>query len=223
MALPALDLVVLGADRLERSVWVVVDPRDAVTGQRMTAPVRVGLRDVTHEPIAALSGVYCFTDLDLPAGGHTVTVTPLSTARSQYFDAERDFVLAPVPQPAQPLRRNPVTVDLLPRPAYPFAAMETLARGRLVRSSDSTGLGGADIFLILDGVPQGLRGRSDERGEFVVPFPRPRPEDDAGAGLKDLPFQLRFEIDGEPPLVIPQQAVKEGSAIALQEIQFPGI
>src|SRR5258708_24105331 len=98
--------VFFGSDRLERSVWVVVDPRDFVTGGRVPVPLEVRLKDVAAEPIAARSGVYCFTDLNLPSATYTVQVRPSSTDRARYFDAEQQVALADVPVPAQPFKRN---------------------------------------------------------------------------------------------------------------------
>lgn len=207
-------------DLVERSVWVVIDPRDFVTAARVTAPLRVRLKDVTAAPIVGRSGVYCFTDLDLPAASYTVRAEPL--VRERYFEAERDFVLETIPVPAQPLKRNLVSLDLLPRPAYPFAEGATLARGRLVTASDATGIGGAHIRVILDGTDEGRRGLTDERGEFVVFFPPRAPEDSDTGGLKDLKFELRFEVDGEPPFQIPEATVREGSTFSLKDIEFPG-
>jgi hypothetical protein len=222
MATPTA-FIAVEPDRLERSVWVVIDPRDFVTGRRMTTPVRVSLNGVTAEPIVGGSGVYCFTDLDLPAGNYTAHVQPRLADRDTYFNGDTTFALVTVPVPAQPLNRNLQIVQLMPRPGYPFGANATLARGRLVRASDGTAVEGARIFLLIGAVDQGRRGQTDERGEFVVPFPLVAPEDTASAGLKDFPFQLRFEIDGQPPHVIPQQTVHEGTAISLHEVQFPGI
>lgn len=216
-------LVFASPDLLQRAVWVVVDPRDFVTSQRMTVPVQTRLKDVTAEPIAGRSGVYCFTDLGLPAGAYTAQVQPRVAERAYYFDGETPFVLAVVPVPGQPLIRNPVSVEMLPRPAYPFADKATLARGRLVRASDTTGIEGARIFQILEGTDLGQRGRTDERGEFVVFFPSTPPEDNAAAVLKDLTFRLRFEIDGQPPLLIAEEIVREGTTFSLGDIQFPGI
>jgi hypothetical protein len=215
--------VFFGSDELARSVWVAVDPRDFVTGQRVTVPVRVRLKDVTAEPIAALSGVYCFTDLGVSAGAYTAQVQPSSADRVRYFDGETKFVLAVVPIPGQPLKRNPVTVELFPRPAYPFAGQATLARGRLVRASDGEGISDARVFLILEAVDQGQRGRTDERGEFVVFFPRVDPPDDPLAGFKDFTFRLRFEVESQPPLGSGPFTVREGSTKSLNEIQFPGL
>jgi hypothetical protein len=223
MAGPEPHIVLLAPDRQERSVWVVVDPRDFVTGQRVTVPVRTQLRSVTSEPIVGASGVCCFTDLDLPAGTYTAQVRPGVAHRAHYFDGETEFALAVVPVPGQPLRRNPVAVELLPRPAYPFAGHVTLARGRLIAASNGAAIDGARITLILQGVDQGRRGRTDERGEFVVFFPRAAPEDNASAGPKDLKFRLRFEIDSKPPLLIAEKTVREGTTIPLKEIQFPGV
>jgi hypothetical protein len=222
MAGAATGLVFFGSDKLERSVWVVVDPRDFVTSQRIAVPVQARLKDVTAEPIVGLSGVYCFTDLGLSAGAYTAQVQPLPADRARYFDGDTEFVLAAIPVPGEPLKRNPVVVDLLPRPAYPFADKATLARGRLARASDGTGVEGARIFLILEGVDLGRRGRTDERGEFVVFFPPAAPEDNASAGLKVFKFRLRFEINGQPPLLTSEETVGEGTTISLEEIQFPG-
>ena len=223
MAIPGSGLVFFAPDRLERSVWVVVDPRDFVANQRMAVPVQARLKDVTAVPIAGLSGVYCFTDLGLPAGTYTAQVQPRLVDRARYFDGETEFALAVVPVPGQPLRRNPVAVELLPRPAYPFTDQATLARGRLVTASDGSGVEGARVFLILEGVDLGRRGRTDERGEFVEFFPPPDPQDTASDGLKDFTFRLRFEMDGQPPLLIADEIVREGTTISLGEIQFPGI
>jgi hypothetical protein len=223
MAVPGVGIVFYSPDRLERSVWVVVDPHDFVAGQRMRVPVHARLKDVPAEPIAGLSGLYCFTDLGLPSGTYTAQVQPHPADRAFYFAGETEFVLATVPVPGQPLNRNRVLVELLPRPAYPFADTATLARGRLVKSSDGAGIDGGRIFLILAGVDKGERGRTDERGEFVVFFPPEAPEDTASAGPKDLDFQLRFEIGGQPPLLIAEETVREGTRISLNEIHFPGI
>src|ERR1043166_5518162 len=116
-------------DRLERSVWVVVDPRDFVTRGGGAIPVQGSLKDVAAEPIAARSGVYCFTDLKLAAADYTVQGRPRNSDNNRFFNAEKQFTLSVVPVPAQPLQRNAVTVQLLPRPAYPFDAQATLARG----------------------------------------------------------------------------------------------
>src|ERR1041385_1029564 len=94
-----------GSDELDRSVWVVVDPRDFVTGTRVTAPLRVSLKDQTAAPIAARSHVYCFTDLNRPAADYTVQVRQATQQRDLYFDAEKQFTLNPVPVPGQPLQR----------------------------------------------------------------------------------------------------------------------
>jgi hypothetical protein len=201
----------------------VVEPRDFVTGRRMTVPVQARLKDLAAEPIAGLSGVYCFTDLNVAAGPYTAQVTPRPTERGSYFDGESPFALAVVPVPGQPLARNPVVVELLPRPAYPFADKATLARGRLVRTSDGSGIAGARIVLILETILLGRRGQTDERGEFVVFCPPSPPEDNAAAVLKDLKFQLRFEIDGEPPFTIGEEIVREGTTLSVGEIQFPGV
>jgi hypothetical protein len=211
-----------GADLVDRSVWVVVDPRDFVTGTRVTAPLRVRLKDITAAPIAARSHVYCFTDLNLPAANYTVQVSPTTASRNLYLDAERQFTLNPVPLPGQPLQRNPVVVQMMPRPSYQFEALATLARGRLIKASDSSPIPDAQIFLILDAVEKGLRGQSDERGEFAVFFPPAAPGDDPAAVLKDFKFRLRFEIPNHAPLLTAEQTVKEGSTKSMEEITFPG-
>jgi hypothetical protein len=222
MADPIPGQVFYGPDRLERSVWVVIDPRDFVTGGRVPGQLQVRLKDVAAEPIAARSGVYCFTNLNLPSANYTVQVRPSNSDRGRYFDAEKQFALAVVPVPAQPLKRNPVSVDLLPRPGYPFDGQATLARGRLLKDSDGSPVGGAQIFLILDTVDKGLRGLTDERGEFVVFFPLTLPEADPTADLKDFKFKLRFEIAGHAPHLTAEETVKEGTTISLREIKFPG-
>src|SRR6266540_5856521 len=108
MASPAVGRVFHGSDSLERSVWVVVDPRDFVTGARVTRPLDVRLKAVTAMPLVGRSGVYCFADLDVPAGSYTVRVHARGD-RDHYFDAEKAFLLDTIPIPAQPLKRNLVT------------------------------------------------------------------------------------------------------------------
>jgi hypothetical protein len=182
------------------------------------------LKGVTAQPIAARSGVYCFPDLGLAAGGYTVRVEPLAGSTGRYFATEKDFVLEAVPVPGNPLRRNPVVVDLLPRAAYPFDSQATLAHGQLVRAGDGSPIEAADVALVLEGVDQGLRGRTDERGAFVVFLPPTAPEDDPpDPGLKNLKIRLRFEIGGgTPPHVTDEEEIVEGSAISLGRIVFPG-
>ena len=222
MADPIPRQVFYGSDNLERSVWVVIDPRDFVTGARVPMPLQVRLKDVTTEPIAVRSGVYCFMDLKLAAAKYTVQVRPLRSDMARFFDAEQEFTLAVVPVPAQPLKRNLVPVNLLPRPGYPFDGQATLARGRLLKASNHSPIEGARISLILEGselVP--ARGQTDERGEFAVFFPLTSPEDVATAGLKDLNFKLKFQIDGLSQLTA-DQTVKEGTTISMKEIEFQG-
>ena len=225
MASPAASLGLTAIEKTERSVWVVVDPRDLVTGQRVLGPLRVRLKDGTSRPIAARSGVYCFVDLGLPAGNQTIQVEPLGADRRRYFAAEKAFALETIPVPGNPLRRNRVVVDLLPRPAYAFDGQATLATGTLVRASDnSSPIDGAAIALLPDGEPPLLfRGRTDERGAFVIFFPPTAPESPGNAGLKDLKFKLRFEVGGGvPDHVTNEFTVKEGSTKAVGRIAFPG-
>ena len=209
------------SDITRRSVWVVIDPRDAVTRDRVSVPLVVRLKDVTAEPIIGRSGVYCFIDLELPAGPQTVRVRARG-ARDRYLDAERTFNLVEVPVAAQPLNRNLVSVDLMPRASYPFAGGTTLARGRLVRASDATPIAAADIALILDGTDKGLRGRTDESGGFVVPFPPADPGSNAVPAPIDLPFRLRFELAGQPPHLTAQDLAEEGTTVLLGDIEYPG-
>jgi hypothetical protein len=210
-----------GSDTARRSVWVVVDPRDSVTRERVSVALDVRLQHVTAAPIVGRSGVYCFVDLELTAGPQTVQVHARG-ARDRYLDAERTFNLVEVPVPAQPLDRNLVSVELMPRASYPFAGGTTLARGRLVTATDATPIAGGDIALILDGTDEGLRGRTDEQGEFVVPFPPADPGSNAAPAPIDLPFRLRFELAGHPPHLTAQQVVEEGTTILLGDIEFPG-
>src|SRR5262245_14362904 len=210
-----------GADKTSRSVWVVVDPKDFVTGSRVTSPLRVRLKDVTAEPIAARSGVYCFNDLNLPAAKYTVQIKPARPDR--YFDSETTFTLTTIPVLSPPLSRNPVLVQLMPRPSYPFDAQATLARGRLIKDSDSSPIPDAQIFLIQDTVDKGLRGQTDQRGEFAVFFPpEPPNQTNPAADLKVFKFQLRFEIPNHAPHLTAETTVKEGTTKSLNEIKFPG-
>lgn len=205
-----------------RSVWVVIDPRDAVTGSRVPVPLQVRLKDVAAEPIAARSGVYCFMDLKLTAANYTVQIRSINE-RGRYFDAEKQFSLAVVPVPAQPLKRNPVEIDLLPRPAYPFDGQSTLARGRLLKTSDASPIEAAQVFLIVDSIDIGLRGQTDERGEFVAFFPPTQPKINSDSKPKDFKFKLRFEITGHAPHLTAEETVKEGTTKSVNEIKFPGI
>jgi hypothetical protein len=111
-------------------------------------------------------------------------------------------------------------VELLPRSGYPFDSQATLVRGRLVKASNNLPIENAQIFLIVDSVDKGLRGQTDERGEFVTFLPRTPPEDTTSAGLKDFKFKLRFEIPGKSHTTV-EQTVKEGTAKSINET-FPG-
>jgi hypothetical protein len=222
MAIPGGDFF-FGSDRHASSVWIVVDPRDVVTSERVTGPLEVRLKDRTPQPIAAGSGVYCFVDLALPAAKYVVTVRPLSRNGARYFDAAAELNLTTIPVPGQALQRNPVVIPLVPRPEYPFDAQFTLARGRLVRASDAAPVPAASIALILGGTDLGLRGRTDERGAFAVCFPRTAPGSTPADVPKDLTFQLRFELTGQPSLVTAPTVVREGTTKVLDPVQFPGI
>ena len=220
-----------GSDQLQRSVSVVVDPLDVVTNRRVAIPLEVRIKEKTAnpkddeplatKPIAALSGVYCFTDLKLAAGEYLVEVRTLESDRGRYFDTLQELDFTPVPIPNDPLKRNRVEVRLLPRPAYPFDAQTTLVRGRLVKNSDGTTIQDAEIFLTLDNVDKGFWQKTDERGEFVIFFPRTPPEDATSAGLKDFKFKLRFDIPGHS-LTTNEFTVKEGTTKSLEAIEFPG-
>ena len=48
------------------------------------------------KPIAARSGVYCFTDLKLPATDYFVEVKPVSSDRDRYFDVVVEYAKADV-------------------------------------------------------------------------------------------------------------------------------
>lgn len=222
MAVPTPGKVFYAPDNLERSVWVVVDPRDFVTGARVLVPLQVRLKNVAAEPIAGRSGVYCFTDLNLAPADYTVQVRPLPSDSDRFFNAEKKFTLQSVPVPAQPLKRNPVSIDLLPRPAYPFDGQATLVRGRLLKKSDGSPIEAAQVSLTLDSVDKGLRGQTDERGEFVIFFPPTQPEENPAGGLKDLKFKLRFEITGHPTHVTAEETVREGTTKSMNQIEFPG-
>jgi len=214
--------VFFGSDLLGRSVWVVVDPRDVVTGRRLTVPLEVRLKDVAAEPIATYSGVYCFTDLKLtPGTNYTVQVKPLKDERTRYFDGEQPFTLAQVPPPVNPVKRNLVEVKLLPRTSYLFEPQTTLARGRLVKASDKTPIENADIFLTFGTINDEFWQRTDERGEFVIFFPRSAPEDDPSAGLKEFKFTLKFKTSGNSHTTN-LLTVKEGTSSSLVAIEFPG-
>jgi hypothetical protein len=215
----------LAPDRITRSVWVVVDPRDVVTGERVSVPLRVTLRNVAARAIVSASGLYCFTDLNLPAAKYAVDVQPLRAAESLYLPARREFTLKVPPVSGAPLDRNLMTIDLFPRSAYPFATGVTLARGRLVRRSNGAVIEGAEVLLLRNGTATGRPGRTDERGEFVVFFP-PEPAPDSSLGAPPAPpprlrFRLEFFVPGRPPHRIDEQTVDEGGAASLGVVRFP--
>jgi hypothetical protein len=221
-----------GSDHLQRSVSVVVEPLDVVTKDRVPVPLEVRIfkdkplksdedKAFATRPIAARSGVYCFTNLKLATGKYFVEVRTLEKDRGLYFDGAGELNFKPIPIPNEPLNRNLVRVDLLPRPAYPFDAQATLARGRLVKASNGSPIENAQIFLTLDSVAKGFWQRTDERGEFVIFFPRTPPEDQPSAGLKDFKFKLQFKINGLSHTTT-DLTVKEGTTEPLKEIKFPG-
>jgi hypothetical protein len=223
MAIPGDGDFFHGADRHKQAVWVVVDPRDLVTGDRVLGPLKVGLKGVTAEPIAARAGVYCFMNLALPAAKYVVEVRPISGSKARYFDATEELNLVAVPVAGQPLKRNPVVVQLLPRPEYPFDAQRTLVRGRLVKASDQTAVPSASVGLVLQATDLGIRARTDERGAFAVCFPRATPGITSTDSPKDLSYQLRFELTGQPSVPTPAAVVREGTTKVLAPVQFPGI
>ena len=219
------DLIALSPDRTTRSVWVVIDPRDVVTGARVPAPLRVTLRNVTARAIVSASGLYCFTDLNLPAAKYVVDVQPLRGAESFYLPAQKEFTLKVPPVIGAPLDRNFLTVDLFPRSAYPFAAGVTLARGRLVKRTNGAVIEGAEVTLLRNGTATGRPGRTDARGDFVVFFP-PEPAPDSSLGAPPAPppslkFRLEFVVPARPPHRIDEQTVGEGEAVSLGVIKFP--
>ena len=223
MAIPGDGDFFYGADRLKEAVWVVVDPRDLVTGDRVLGPLKIGLKGVTAEPVAARAGVYCFMDLALPAAKYVVEVRPISWSKARYFEATEELNLVTVPVAGQPLQRNPVVVQLLPRPEYPFDAQRTLVRGRLVKASDQTAVPSASVGLVLQATDLGTRARTDERGSFAVCFPRTAPGTNPGDTPQDLSYQLRFELTGQPAVITPSAVVREGTTKVLAPVQFPGI
>jgi hypothetical protein len=213
--------IVQSPDRLTRSVWVAVDPQDLVTGRRVTAPLRVRVEGQVARPVAALSGVYCFNDLNLAPDTYTVQVEPVTGNRGDYFLATKTLNLTAVPVPGTPLRRNPITIQLLPRPSYPFGDGATLARGRLVKASDGKASEGALVKLFIGVSDEGVRTQTDERGEFAVLFPTPAPA--ASGGPKTFNFTLRFILAPHPDHDTGALQVVEGKTKGLGEIQFPGI
>ena len=219
------EVVALSPDRTTRSVWVVIDPRDVVTGERVFAPLRVTLRNVTARAIVSASGLYCFTDLGLPAATYIVDVQPLRAAESFYLPAQKEFTLKVPPVSGAPLDRNLTTIDLFPRAAYPFATGVTLARGQLVKRTNGAVIDGAEVRLLRNGTATGRPGRTDERGDFVVFFP-PEPAPDSSLGAPPTPaprlkFRLEFFVPGRPPHRIDEQSVDEGGAVSLGVIKFP--
>jgi hypothetical protein len=218
--------VALSPDRITRSVWVVVDPRDVVTGARVLAPLRVTIRNVSAPVIVSASGLHCFTDLNLPAAKYVIDVQPLRAAASFYFAAQQEFTLVVPPVAGKPLDRNVMVIDLFPRPAYPFAVgTTTLARGQLVKRSNSAVIDAATVTLLRNGTATGRPGRTDERGDFVVFFP-PEPAPDSSLGAPPalpppLTFRLEFVVPGRPPHRIDDQTVAEGGAVSLGVIKFP--
>jgi len=80
----------------------------------------------------------------------------------------------------------------------------------------------AQIILILDSTDKGLRGQTDERGEFVIFFPPTKPKDGTKTGLLDFKFILRFEITGHAPHLTAEATVKEGTTKSVSDIKFPG-
>jgi hypothetical protein len=223
MAMPGGQFFV-GADRFEESVWVVVDPRDVVTGDRVRDPLAVGFAGGTAKPIAARSGVYCFLDLTLPPAEYVVEVRPLGRGKTRYFEATEKLTLVKVPVAGQPLARNPVVVPLLPRPEYPFDPQRTLLRGRLIKASDKSPVPGATVTLLSPPATDlGPRARTDERGAFAVCFPGLKPGDNSNATPQPLSYLLRFELDAlahTTPLVA---TVLEGTTKVLPPVEFPGI
>jgi hypothetical protein len=157
-------------------------------------------------------GEYLFVDLDVDGSERTVVVA----GDDRYLPERTPVVLADL-DPLAPV----VEPTLLPSPAYPFPAWMTLVRGQVAAPSGDPV---ADAGVTLSGgtVP----GRTDARGEFVVPLP--------DVGLTDVIDQDGSRIlapDGDPLVATASHpthgtasepvSVAEGEQ-AVVDLSFPG-
>ncbi len=134
---------------------------------------------------------------DLPAGDYH-----LQARAENYFD--RDF--GPVSIGPEGLE-EPVLIDLLPRPDYPFPPGETLVRG-ILRDSNNNPITDA----ILSGMNGRLMARTTDKGEFVLYFPGLTEEDiilETASGKK--------YVKGDPDKTL-KLTVQSGNAISVLNI-----
>lgn len=167
----------------ERHLSVVVDLRDAYTGDRPLKNPRVTLADRPERFTQNLSGYFVLTDFPTDASLGAIEVE----TGDYYLPETRIIEEAALEDP--PLV---VEIALLPAPAYPFPADATLVRGTVSDPGDGesgTPLSGVELTVHAagDGTDDDEddetdaeavlgRGRSTNGGEYVVYFDGLTPE-----------------------------------------------
>ncbi|WP_331234136.1 hypothetical protein [Natronorarus salvus] len=154
--------VELGTTRTTLSVAIGLE--DAFTGRQPRGP-RVRLGDRPETFTRTPSGYYVLTDLPEDAAPITVSVDGTPDYLPEQFTIESpDLDSPPVIE----------TIELVPSPAYRFPANATLVRGSITEGTDASPL--SDVTLKIEGTDDEgpdapafrARGRSDERGEYVL-------------------------------------------------------
>lgn len=160
--------MVLESNSLRLSLAVYL--RDSFSRAEPVGRAGVEIPELKKQSLTNPSHYHLF--FDLPADSYH-----LEARAENYFD--RDF--GPVSIGPQGLK-EPLVIDLLPRPSYPFPPGETLVRGML-RDSNQNPLSNA----ILSGMNGRLMAETTEKGEFVLYFAGLTEEDiilDTASGKK---------------------------------------
>ena len=141
--------------------------RDSVTGGRPRGSPSVELVGRPESVVETPSGYHVVTNL--PKSVSTVTVS--IDSGSQYLSMTREVdVVDPDVTADDELSTD---IELLPAPAYRFPSETTLIRGSTRVETDDAEeerLGSVDVTVRTDEDTVVARGRSDDRGEFVLPF-----------------------------------------------------
>jgi hypothetical protein len=132
--------------KVSLAVWLI----DDYTKKNPYDDVKVTINNGEKKPIKNLSGYYIF--VNLPEGTYTVNV------ESESYFSEKLPIDTTGRDP-----KNPVIINLKPKPSYLFPSDATLLRGLVKNAVPVTG---ANVQV----VGKQISNKTDEKGEFVLYF-----------------------------------------------------